>query len=215
MIPDLTPRDILKYKKDTLRSGINGFEEIKALQLDQLEDAVTKELHTYQDRFDARMKKNPDYKYPQKYADNHFGYWENGSYNYQDCVKILNLIREYRQGNIDSVPPEQPDSAQEQEQTKGFDPGRFNGLTHKLFLYLVDNYKKKGKVKYTNIFYFLIELADDKPNLLFNFTQREFTVFIENKFGVKLTKYKKAEFAYLDKEKPVLRNCTDTFFKSL
>jgi len=105
MIPDLTPRDILKYKKDALRSGINGFEEIKALQLDQLEDAVTKELHTYQDRFDALMRSDPDYKYPPKYADNHFGYWEDHSCNYQECVKILNLIWEHRQGNIDSVPP--------------------------------------------------------------------------------------------------------------
>ncbi len=115
MIPDLTPRDILKYKKDALRSGINGFEGIKALQLDQLEDAVTKELHTYQDRFDALMRSDPDYKYPKKYADNHFGYWEDHSYNYQECVKILTLIREYRQGNIDSVPPVRPDPAQEEK----------------------------------------------------------------------------------------------------
>jgi len=106
MIPDLTPRDILKYKKDTLRSGINGFEGIKTLQLDQLEDAVTKELHAYQDRFLATMKENPNYKYPPPYAiNNYFEYWEDRSCNYQQCVKILTLIREYRQGNADSVPP--------------------------------------------------------------------------------------------------------------
>ena len=86
-------------------------------------------------------------------------------------------------------------------------------MTYDLFLYLIENYSKKGKVKYTNIYYFLMDLVKQREGLLFNFSQKEYSAFIEDQFNVKLKKYKKADFAYGDKEVPVLKSCTATFIE--
>lgn len=58
-----------------------------------------------------------------------------------------------------------------------FNPNYFNQKGYDIFIYLIENYAKKGKVKYTNIWYFL---KDDAPNgVRFDITQVEYSKLIK------------------------------------
>lgn len=99
MIPNLTLHDVDDYKKNILRSGINGLEGIAAFQLDQLNDSIEKEIIRHIDRFDDWILNNPDYAYPEIYKSNRRQYWEDHSHDFQDCKKIYNVIIDFRELN--------------------------------------------------------------------------------------------------------------------
>lgn len=73
-----------------------------------------------------------------------------------------------------------------------FDVNYFNKNCYELFLYLVENYNKKGKVKFINIFYFLKKEVDKKV-YTFNFIQKYYTVFVKEKYEIEIKKYETVE----------------------
>lgn len=76
-----------------------------------------------------------------------------------------------------------------------FDPNNFNEKCFKLFIYLSENYSKRGKIKYINIYYFLRDKVD-KNEYCFNFIQSEYTNFLIKINEIELKKYQKATYKY-------------------
>jgi hypothetical protein len=72
-------------------------------------------------------------------------------------------------------------------------PNHFNKECYDLFLYLVDNYHKKDKVKFINIFYYLTYYAD-KKTYHFKFTQNSYTAFVLKKYSIEPKSFKKEVF---------------------
>lgn len=79
----------------------------------------------------------------------------------------------------------------------------WNKNCYNLFLYLVDNYEKKGKVKYTNIHFYLKNHAD-KNKFVYNQTIETYTHFINVEYGIELKTFRKAEFEFLDHQVPIM-----------
>ena len=103
-----------------------------------------------------------------------------------------------------------PSKDNSQPKTNNFDPNHFNERSYDLFLYLVENYLKDGKIKYLNIYEFM-KKEIDKENLMFRFTQKTYTKFILSKYGIELKKFKVADFLYEDEEKSVLHSHEQRF----
>ncbi|WP_339918512.1 hypothetical protein [uncultured Flavobacterium sp.] len=93
----------------------------------------------------------------------------------------------------------------------GFNRNNLNKKTHELFTYLVENYEKKGNIKYINIFKFLKN--SDKRMYAFNFTEDLYREHIFRLKGVQITKFSTAAFAYGDKELPILNAFEEAFRK--
>lgn len=91
-----------------------------------------------------------------------------------------------------------------------FDANHFNQKAYELFLYLVDNYKKDGKIKYINIFEFMRK-GIDKKKYVFRFTQKDYKAFIISNYDVEIKKYQVAEFLYEDVEKGILNSHEQQF----
>ncbi|WP_229316266.1 hypothetical protein [Flavobacterium ammoniigenes] len=72
-------------------------------------------------------------------------------------------------------------------------PNHFNRECYNLFLYLVENYNKRDKIKFINIFYYLTYYVDEKI-YFFKFTQEKYKEFILNKFSVEPKSFKKNVF---------------------
>jgi hypothetical protein len=89
-----------------------------------------------------------------------------------------------------------------------FNPNFFNQKAYNLFLYLVDNYEKKGKVKFINIFYFLKNEVK-KDLYTFNFIQEKYTYYILNNYQMEIKKYAIPE--NFDVEKNVLNSLESDF----
>ena len=81
----------------------------------------------------------------------------------------------------------------------------WNKNCYNLFLYLVDNYEKKGKVKYTNIHFYLKHHAD-KNKFVYNQTIETYTHFINLTYGIELKTFRKAEFEFLDHQVPIMND---------
>lgn len=92
-----------------------------------------------------------------------------------------------------------------------FNRNNWNENAFELFKYLDENYNKKGNVKFINIFKFLKEA--DKKIYAFNFTEREYREFIIKSKSITITKFSTAEFAYIDKELPILNSFEVLFRK--
>ena len=69
----------------------------------------------------------------------------------------------------------------------------FNKNCYDLFLYLVDNYDKKDKVKFINIFYYLNYYAN-KNFYHFKFTQERYSNFIKRNYSIEPKSFKKEMF---------------------
>lgn len=93
----------------------------------------------------------------------------------------------------------------------GFNRNNINKNANALFTYLDENYEKKGKVKYINIFKFLKKV--DNRMYAFNFTEAKYREFIYNLKSIKITKFATAAYAYEDKELPTLNDLEETFRK--
>lgn len=93
-----------------------------------------------------------------------------------------------------------------------FNRNRWNEKCFNLFNYLIENYEKKGKIKFINIFYFLKNDVD-KSSYPFAFTIKQYKVFIASKYDVKLIKFKTAEYDFKDKEVPILNAFEANFRK--
>lgn len=97
-----------------------------------------------------------------------------------------------------------------------FKPSFFNSKGFELFNYIIDNYDKDGKIKYINIWYFLRYLTENtNGEIVFNFTQDKYKVFIIEKYGIKIKKFTKAEYGYDAKELPILKNIETDFRKNI
>jgi hypothetical protein len=86
-----------------------------------------------------------------------------------------------------------------------FNRNHWNEKCFELFNYLIDNYEKKGKVKFINIFYFLKNKVD-QSTYAFSFTIDQYKTFIESKYDIKFKTFKTAELDFEDKEVPILNS---------
>jgi hypothetical protein len=88
----------------------------------------------------------------------------------------------------------------------------FNKNCYDLFLYLVENYEKKDKVKFINIFYYLNYYAD-KNSYHFKFTQEIYSLFIKKNYSIVPKSFKKAVFD--DSSEKYTLNSLEENFRSL
>ena len=123
----------------------------------------------------------------------------------------LKLIKE-DSTEIDSKKP-QPSN----ENSDKYSPSQFNEFTYNLFSYILDEYPTTGIVKYINIWYFLRQNIQDKykKDILFNFTQDKYKIFVKKNFGIEIKKFQKASFKYDDDEVPILQNIVKIYYKNL
>lgn len=84
-----------------------------------------------------------------------------------------------------------------------FNKNHWNEKCFELFNYLIDNYEKKGNVKFINVFYFLKNKVS-KEIYAFAFTIDQYKIFIESQYGVKFNTFKTSEFDFEDKVIPIL-----------
>jgi hypothetical protein len=98
---------------------------------------------------------------------------------------------------------------QPNQRNADFDPNHFNQKSYDLFLCLVENYSKKGKVKYINIFEFMRK-SIDKDKYPFKFTQEKYTAFILLNYEIEIKKYAVAD-GYEYDEKPFLKSHEQQF----
>jgi len=90
-----------------------------------------------------------------------------------------------------------------------FNRNNFNKRGFDLFNYLIENYEKKGNIKFINIYSFLRNEID-KSNYLFRFKQYEYTAFIQKTYDIKITKYQTAEYGF-EEEKSILNSLEKDF----
>ena len=93
-----------------------------------------------------------------------------------------------------------------------FNPNQFNQKTNDLFLYLIDNYDKNGKIKFINIFEFM-KKDIDKSKYVFRFTQETYKNHIFKNYNTEIKKFAIAEYIYKESEKPLLNSFVDLFEK--
>jgi len=97
--------------------------------------------------------------------------------------------------------------------SKEFDANHWNEKSFGLFNFLVKNYNKKGKVKYTNIYYFLKNHSKD--SIVFNFIQKDYTQFILAKYQIQLKKYTKSQYSFNETELPIMKQLEVNFLNKL
>lgn len=119
----------------------------------------------------------------------------------------LNTLNGTLKTNL-TKPIQQPTEKQAQSITK-FNPNHFNQKGYDLFLYLVEHYDKKGKVKYINIFKFM-KKSINKDKYVFKFTQEKYTAFILSNYNIELKQYRTAD-GFNDNEKPSLNSHEQQF----
>jgi len=97
-----------------------------------------------------------------------------------------------------------------------YNASQFNEYTFNLFTHIVDEYEKKGNIKFINIWYYLKRDIDKtkNKNILFNFSQKTYKEFVK-KYGIEIKKFKKADFKYEEDELGILKNITNTYFTKL
>jgi hypothetical protein len=104
---------------------------------------------------------------------------------------------------------ESSQSEQPKQRNSNFDPNHFNQKSYDLFLYLVENYEKNGKIKFINIFEFMRK-SIDKNKYPFKFTQEKYTAFILKNYKSEIKKYAVAD-GYEYDEKPFLKSHEQQF----
>lgn len=88
------------------------------------------------------------------------------------------------------------------ESKKTFDPNYFNSAGYELFSYLIENYtaKKEQKIKYINIYYYMLNEIPKNSALssiyTFNFTQEKFKLYMVENYSIELKKMATAEFDF-------------------
>lgn len=93
-----------------------------------------------------------------------------------------------------------------------YNPNHWNAKTFDLFNYLVENYEKKGKVKYINIYKFIKNLESN--TYVMTFIHNTYKSYVLEKYGIKLTKMEVAEYDYELKDQPILKSWEELFRKS-
>ncbi|MBG6062789.1 hypothetical protein IWX83_002590 [Flavobacterium sp. CG_9.1] len=93
-----------------------------------------------------------------------------------------------------------------------FNRNNWNQECFNLFNFLVDNYEKKGKVKFINIYYFL-KNKTDKNVYVFKYTIDHYKLFISSNYEIQFKTFKVAEFEFEDQEAPLLLSFEQDFRK--
>jgi len=95
-------------------------------------------------------------------------------------------------------------------QDENFNKNHWNKECFNLFLYLIDNYEKKGKIKFINIFYYLTNHVK-KEKYAFNQTIEIYTIFIKSKYNIQLTTFRTAQYDFRNREIPILNGLEGDF----
>jgi len=93
--------------------------------------------------------------------------------------------------------------------TLNYNPNHWNVKTFELFIYLVENYEKKGNIKFVNIYYFLKKI--NLEGYAFTFIHDTYKSFIKENYDIKLTKMEVAQYDYKLKELPILKSWEELF----
>ena len=100
----------------------------------------------------------------------------------------------------------------ETKNTQPFNSNHFNQKANDLFLFLIDKYDKKGKIKFINIFEFM-KKDIDKIKYVFRFTQETYKNHIVENYNTQIRKFATAEYGYKENEKPLLNSFVEQFEK--
>jgi len=106
------------------------------------------------------------------------------------------------------------DKLKESRLESKYDLNNWDDLGFKLFGYLNENYQKKGKIKYINIWYFL-KSQHKKGIIIFNLTQKKYNEFLTKNHSISITRFTKSKKIYDATEKPILKSLTSNFLQSL
>ncbi|MCW2120548.1 two-component SAPR family response regulator [Flavobacterium sp. 7A] len=155
--------------------------------------------------------------YQTKYFFNRFNF-ENfeTTFIYTDIIEELNFILtdKYKTINSQNITNSNDTNIKANEETENkkqtFNVNHFNQKGYELFLYLVENYEKEGKVKYNNIFKFM-KNEIDKKKYVFRFFQKDFKVFLISNYNVEIKKFQVAQFQYEDTEIGILNSLERQF----
>ena len=116
--------------------------------------------------------------------------------------KILKLL-EVNNEELNEVIKNNPSKASlTLESKKMFDPNHFNCAGYELFSYLIENYtaKKEQKIKYINIYYYMLNEIPKNSVLgsiyTFNFTQDKFKQYMLENYSIELKKMATAEYDF-------------------
>lgn len=116
--------------------------------------------------------------------------------------KILKLL-EVNNEELNEVIKNNPSKASlTLESKKIFDPNHFNCAGYELFSYLIENYtaKKEQKIKYINIYYYMLNEIPKNSVLgsmyTFNFTQDKFKQYMLENYSIELKKMATAEYDF-------------------
>lgn len=123
--------------------------------------------------------------------------------------KILEAQYNAKEKVIDILISESINKISATEIQLDYNPNNFNYDCYHLFCYLVDNYKKNGKIKFINIYYYLKDEVN-KEKYSFKFIQSEYTDFIKEKYQIEIKKYQKATYDF-DEQKRVLNSLEEQF----
>lgn len=185
---DLALNDFLLYEKEVLKSMFVEADQKVIFILRQIE-AVKNEI----DITKEKILKVPNFK---------FNYQKNSIYN-----SYLEFLKRKEIETTNTT--HEPEAIDLSNTNSDFNLNKFNKITYNLFNYLIGNYQKKGNVKYLNIYKFLKKI--NKKVYAFNFTQKEYTIYILKNFNVKLTTFNTANYEYEDKEEPILNGFEQAF----
>jgi hypothetical protein len=135
-----------------------------------------------------------------------------------DGIEKVNFIEKWILENKSSNTITQPqqETKTDAPPPKEYNTSQFNDFTYKLFNHIIEEYTtSKGKVKFINIWYFLKRDIINKQNIMFNFTQDAYKIFVKQKHTIEIKKFEKAAFKYEDTEKGILQNITTIYLKNL
>jgi hypothetical protein len=185
---DLALNDFLLYEKGVLKSMFVEADQ-KAIFISRQIKAVKNEI----DITKQKISKVPNF---------HFLHQKNSIFN--------SYLEFLKRKEIETTKPTHETEVLDLNNTNSdFNLNEFNEVTYNLFIYLIGNYQKKGKVKYVNIYRFLKNI--NKVNYAFNFTQKTYKEYIYKNFEVELTTFNTANFEFDDKEKPILSGFEQAF----
>lgn len=176
-------------KKDNLLSGLS-VEELDKLKETREKDFALK-LEETTNHYDSDEKlENLTNLLP--FVENDFNNFKKGYYSnkFNQLIEIKSPKEEYELEKLGCT-------------TIEYNKNHWNKECHNLFMYLMENYEKKGKIKFVNIFYYLTNHIK-KEKYAFNQTIDIYKHFIISKYNVELKTFRTAQYEFKGKEVPIL-----------
>lgn len=196
------------YETDEIYIGFNRFREFISNELLLLKNELDSDEYNFDQMSEAYKN-----KFKEKLFNNTLDKQSQNEFFFKAVSEGMQQLISIKNEKIDSLIKDifEPSILELDDELEVFDPNHFNNDCHNLFNYLVENYSKKGKVKFINIYYFLKDEVD-KQKYSFNFIQDDYTIFIKAKHQIEIKKYQKAEYDFIE-QKRILNSHEQQFRK--